>query len=228
MNGLPVGRWSINSSGQHELVYDSAWIESEQGRPLSLSLPFNFDGQPLRGDRVRWYFDNLLPDSEATRKRLRDRYALDGDSAFDLLTALGSDCVGALQLSAGQRAPSVATTIEAEPLDTAKVARMLRAATSTGRRIADEDDVRVSIAGAQQKTALLWHSGQWCRPLGDTPTTHIFKIPSGIADGMNADLRTSAENEWLCATIIDAFGVPIAKTRKFSRHRRTERATSRR
>ncbi|MFO0560613.1 MAG: type II toxin-antitoxin system HipA family toxin [Polyangiales bacterium] len=213
MNGLAVGRWTINGDGQHELVYDPTWIESEQGRALSLSLPFNFDGKPLLGRRVQNYFDNLLPDNEAIRKRLRDRYALDSDSAFDLLTALGSDCVGALQLSTGQRAPSAVTTIDAEPIDTAQVARVLRATTSTGRMFAGDDDFRISIAGAQEKTALLWHKGQWCRPRGATPTTHIFKLPLGFVGGMRADLRTSVENEWLCSKLIEAFGVPIARAR---------------
>lgn len=35
----------------------------------------------------------------------------------------------------------------------------------------DEEDVfRISIAGAQEKTALLRHEGVWSRPLGLAPT----------------------------------------------------------
>jgi serine/threonine-protein kinase HipA len=35
----------------------------------------------------------------------------------------------------------------------------------------DPEDLRISLAGAQEKTALLWHNGGWMRPLGSTPTT---------------------------------------------------------
>jgi serine/threonine-protein kinase HipA len=51
-NGLRVGRWLLPVSGPMELAYDAAWVASEQGRPLSLSLPMNLDGQPLKGDKV--------------------------------------------------------------------------------------------------------------------------------------------------------------------------------
>jgi hypothetical protein len=33
----------------------------------------------------------------------------------------------------------------------------------------EEDALRISLAGAQEKTALLMHEGQCCRPLGATP-----------------------------------------------------------
>lgn len=77
-----------------------------------------------------------------------------------------------------------------------------------------QDDVdesfRLSIAGAQEKTALLQVSGQWCRPLGATPTTHILKPPIGVTSGRNLDLRLSVENEWLCNQIVRALGLPAA------------------
>lgn len=42
-------------------------------------------------------FDNLLPDSDAIRKRVAERVGAGGTDAYSLLTALGLDCVGALQ-----------------------------------------------------------------------------------------------------------------------------------
>ena len=79
------------------------------------------------------------------------------------------------------------------------------------RRPAGEiEDFRISIAGAQEKTAFLKHQGKWCRPIGSTPTTHIFKLPLGLVGNRQADMRTSVENEWLCARIVAAFGIPVA------------------
>ncbi len=48
-------------------------------------------------------------------------------------------------------------------------------------------------------------------PEGSTPTTHIFKLPLGLVGNMQADMRTSVENEWLCAKIVAAYGLPIAR-----------------
>ncbi|WP_415830481.1 HipA domain-containing protein [Bordetella flabilis] len=71
--------------------------------------------------------------------------------------------------------------------------------------------MRISIAGAQEKTALLRYEGRWCRPHGVTPTTHIFKLPMGRVGNMQLDLAESVENEWLCAEILRAHGLPVAE-----------------
>lgn len=67
-----------------------------------------------------------------------------------------------------------------------------------------DQDYRISIAGAQEKTALMRHAGQWMRPLGATPTTHIIKLPMGLVGNMQADMRTSVCNEWLCLKFMEA------------------------
>ena len=97
-NGQRVGIWRIPTRGEMALQYDEAWMKSDLGRQLSLSLPFGIDTTPLRGARVQNYFDNLLPDSETIRRRIAQRFRTASLDPFDLLTAIGRDCVGALQL----------------------------------------------------------------------------------------------------------------------------------
>lgn len=70
----------------------------------------------------------------------------------------------------------------------------------------DTDDFRFSLAGAQEKTALLWHEGAWHIPLGATPTTHIFKLPLGLAGNTRYDLQHSVENEWLSMELLRTMG----------------------
>ncbi|QBQ99323.1 type II toxin-antitoxin system HipA family toxin [Paraburkholderia pallida] len=211
MNGLPVGYWEI-ARGVERLAYFESWTEDEQGRPLSLSLPFTPGNQPLRGAVVSDYFDNLLPDSERIRRRIAARYRTGGTTPFELLAVLGRDCVGALQLLPAGEEPVGLESIEGKPLSEAAIARLLRDTTSAPPFAEHEsvDDLRLSIAGAQEKTALLWHGGRWLLPVGSTPTTHILKLPLGLVGNMRADMRTSVENEWLCAKIVGAFGLPIA------------------
>lgn len=196
--------------GAMEFEYDDAWRSANDARPLSLSLPLTLDGAPHKGDIVEAYFDNLLPDSEPIRRRLQQRFHTSSPAAFDLLAAIGRDCVGAVQLLDPDAEPADIRRIEAQPLTETAVAAELSGVTAT-RAFADEEhEFRISIAGAQEKTALLRHNGKWCRPIGSTPTTHIFKLPLGLVGNRQADMRTSVENEWLCARIISAYGLPIA------------------
>jgi serine/threonine-protein kinase HipA len=76
----------------------------------------------------------------------------------------------------------------------------------------DEDDLRLSIAGAQEKTALLRIGRRWHRPHGATPTTHILKLPLGLVGNMRADMSSSVENEWLCSRLLRALGLSVADT----------------
>jgi serine/threonine-protein kinase HipA len=212
-NGERVGTWTIPPRGETQFLYDKSWRESAVGRPLSLSLPYTGD-QPLRGDVVRDFFDNLLPDSEPIRKRLASHYKLASIEAFDLLQEIGRDCVGAVQLLEEDEAPSDVKRIEGSPMSEEDVERHLIQLTQSGplRRREDADDLRISLAGAQEKTALLWHNGGWMRPHGSTPTTHILKLPLGLVGHRKADLSASVENEWLCMNLLAEFGLPVAKT----------------
>jgi serine/threonine-protein kinase HipA len=217
INGQRVGQWQVAAQGEDRFRYAPEWIASPEARPLSLSLPMPLDADapPLRGARVRNYFDNLLPDSEQVRARLQARFRTSGKGAFELLQAIGRDCVGAVQLLPEGQAPEGVFRIEVAPLGEADVERILRATVAPGRAFgeaaAELDDFRISIAGAQEKTALTRHEGRWCRPLGATPTTHIFKLPLGLVGNRQADMRTSVENEWLCAHLLGAFELPVAQ-----------------
>lgn len=214
MNGLRVGIWRIPSRAPEEMVYDPAWVQSDLFRPLSLSLPAPAGGGALRGNVVAAYFDNLLPDNDTIRRRLQMRFRTGSLAPFDLLAAIGRDCVGAIQLLPENEAPGPIDRIDGEPLDEQGVAReLIRAATMPGPHIthpAEDDELRISIAGAQEKTALLRHHDRWCRPRGTTPSTHIFKLPLGFVGNRQLDFATSVENEWLCLKLLDAFGLAAA------------------
>ncbi|MEO8123254.1 MAG: type II toxin-antitoxin system HipA family toxin [Burkholderiales bacterium] len=212
MNGQPVAVWTALRTGTPVLRYHETWVRAQEGRALSLSLPFTA-GLEHRGDVVTNYFDNLLPDSATIRLRLRRRFHARSDDAFDLLSAVGRDCAGAVQLMPPGVDPDGWNRVDAEPLTDSDVDRILASVTSEaplGQR--DEDDMRVSIAGAQEKTALLRMAGRWYRPMGATPTTHILKLPLGLVGNMRADMTDSVENEWLCGQLMNELGIPPAET----------------
>lgn len=215
MNGDLVGSWRLDAAAGDILEYDAGWQAAAHGRPLSLSLPFTPGGLPHRGDVVRAYFENLLPDSQEIRARAARRFRARSTQAFDLLTQIGRDCVGALQILPEGVTPDDARRLDAMPLDEHDVASILRGTVAppamAGMAPGDEDDFRISIAGAQEKTALAWIDGRWCVPRGSTPTTHILKLPMGLVGNMKLDLSHSIENEWLCSRVLAAYGLPVAE-----------------
>ena len=211
-NGERVGTWRLPASGPMELRYDAAWMASPQGRPLSLSLPFRADDAPHVGEKVAHYFENLLPDSDDIRRRLASRFRTASTGAFDLLQVIGRDCVGAVQLLPEDDTPSGFDRIEGTALSDEAVEQHLMRVTSPaapGAQDTDEDDFRLSLAGAQEKTALLRHGGQWLRPHGATPTTHILKLPLGLVGNGRVDLSSSVENEWLCLNLLRGYGLAV-------------------
>jgi serine/threonine-protein kinase HipA len=212
MNGELVGTWTVDRNS-HAFQYAPSWLSSIYKRSLSLSLPISSDLE-IKGVEVKNYFDNLLPDNEKIRERLGTRFKTKSSNTFDLLEAIGRDCVGAVQLLPEGAIPEGWNRIECEPQTEEQLAEILRAVPSeTSPELQDDDLFRISIAGAQEKTALTMMNGQWCRPHGATPTTHILKLPLGLIGGAKrVDAADSVQNEWLCAQIVDALGLPVAPT----------------
>ncbi len=213
MNGDLVGRWSMRA-GIPVFQYADEWLASERVRSLSLSLPILPGNQPHRGAVVASWFDNLLPDSREIRERLAGRFRTGAASPFDLLAAIGRDCVGAVQLMPSGSEPPRVQQIESSPIDSADIASLLRGVTAA-RAFGQPDDAtyfRLSIAGAQEKTALLRLNGAWHVPRGATPTTHILKLPLGLVGNMRYDMHDSVENEWLCMQWLGELGFAVPRT----------------
>jgi serine/threonine-protein kinase HipA len=213
MNGELVGEWRRSPGSGQEFGYAESWLSSPAVRPISLSLPLRPHAKPYR-KAVEQFFDNLLPDNRAIRERIQRRFGTSSTGAFDLLQEIGRDCVGALQLLPEGHPPVNVRKITGERLTAGAVAKILAGSLNPafGRGEPADDVFRVSLAGAQEKTALLWHEGTWHRPTGSTPTTHILKLPIG-GNPQGIDLSTSVENEWLCAQIVAGFGIPVAQCR---------------
>lgn len=207
MNGQKVGRLLQNAAGKLEMTYAEEWLDSESRRPISLSLPLS--SRKHAGEVVENFFDNLLPDSQPIRNRIQARFGARSNRSFDLLRHIGRDCVGALQLFP-EDVPVDIRRVDAEPLTETQIAETLRNYRTMPLGMGADTEFRISIAGAQEKTALLHLEGKWHRPLGATPTTHIFKLPVGRIEHSNMDLSDSVENEWLCHLILKAYGIPVA------------------
>jgi serine/threonine-protein kinase HipA len=209
MNRRKVGQYVRDPDGAFSFTYAPTWLDWVNTLPISCSLSLRAEryvGQPVIA-----VFENLLPDSDAIRRRVADRVGATGVDAYSLLARIGRDCVGALQFLPEGDVPNDALHLTGEPLTYDQIADMLRNLRRAPLGIRAERDFRVSVPGAQEKTALLFQDGQWIEPTGTTPTTHILKPAIGtLPNGM--DLTDSIENEHFCMRLMAAFGLPVAQT----------------
>lgn len=208
LNNRFVGLLTKETSGAIEFAYDPAWLGWEHALPVSLSLPLRearYTGAPVAA-----FFENLLPDSPPIRSRVAERVGAAGSDAYSLLSKIGRDCVGALQfVPDGEEVPALAK-IQGIALSDADIEGLVSNLARAPLGLDEEGEFRVSVAGAQEKTALLWHEGRWMKPIGTTPTTHIFKPQIGQIQTSSGliDLSNSVENEYYCLKLMEALGLP--------------------
>jgi serine/threonine-protein kinase HipA len=207
LNSRLVGLVRRQTSGAISFQYDQSWLEWNSAMPVSLSLPLR--EQTYLGAPVLAVFENLLPDNDTLRRQIAARAHAGGTDAYSLLGAIGHDCVGALQFLPQDSEPTPAGVIDAVPVTENQITTILDNLATAPLGITEDESFRISIAGAQEKTALLRWKGRWCKPRGTTATTHIFKpsigkLPNGV------DLTSSVENEYLCLKILNALGLPAA------------------
>lgn len=207
LNNRQIGTLAKASSGAIYFTYDAEWLQWKHALPVSLSLPLQ--EERYSGAPVVAVFENLLPDNEQIRSRVAARFQADGTDPYSLLAAIGKDCVGALQFLEADEQPDPVKTIQGVELTTADIANTLGSLSKNPLGLKHDRDFRISIAGAQEKTALLKQGDKWIMPSGTTPTTHIFKTQIGqLSNGL--DLTRSVENEFLCLNIVREFGLNAA------------------
>jgi serine/threonine-protein kinase HipA len=212
MNGIKVGEYTRTQSGANRFTYDSAWLETPGKRSISLSMPLRKSA--YQGREVYNFFDNLLPDAREIRERIVARYDADSTEPFDILSKIGRDCVGAIQLLLNPSPAPNINAIHTKPLNDNQLAAILNGYQSAAPlgMLRKENDFRIALAGAQEKTALLYQDGNWYLPQRATPTTHIIKLPIGEVRSQDRiiDMTHSVENEFLCLRIARAYGFDVA------------------
>jgi len=206
INGQLVGFFLKDPGGTVAFGYDESWLARDNAIPVSLSLPLRED--PFKGPVVAAFFENLLPDSESLRRRVSEKVGAEGMDAYSLLSRIGRDCVGALQFLPEDEELQASTEIQGRVASDSEIEGMLLNLAQAPLGLERERDFRISIAGAQEKTALLRYKDEWWKPSGATPTTHILKKQMGtLPNGL--DLSNSIENEFYCLRLLAAIGLPV-------------------
>lgn len=209
LNARLVGRLRRLASGAIDFQYDQSWLDWEHAQPISLSMPLREDR--YTGDPVIAVFDNLLPDNEPIRRRVAERVRADGYDAYSLLAKVGRDCVGALQFLPEGQDPGHAGIVDGRAVSDGEIASKIHGLRINPLGVDEAGEFRISIAGAQDKTAFLRWKDEWHIPHGMTATTHILKPQIGTVPG-GIDLSRSVDNEHLCLKLTAAVDLPAAHT----------------
>lgn len=176
--------------------YASEYLASSHPTPLSATLPLTSDAHT--SDRVKAFFSNLLPEGDLRNLIAKDR-KISVDNDFALLREIGGECAGAVALfPPGERPQADATYM---PLPNSDLADMIKSA-SLKPLIIYSDELRLSLAGAQNKIPVYYKNGHFSLSKGSAPSSHILKIASpGFPDLI--------ENEFFCLKLAEKAGLSV-------------------
>jgi serine/threonine-protein kinase HipA len=198
-----VGRLDIEAGEPfYGFSYASEYLESPSALPLSLSLPLQ--AARFTGLEALPYFEGLLPEGDY-RDAIAKRLGIPYTSSVRLLAALGRDCAGDVSVvDADEHA--AATASRYAPLQGGLQGIAESPYTVIAKLL---DETRLSLAGGQEKAALLHIDTQaleegWYIPLQGSPSTHIIK-----PGPMEARYPHLALNEFLCLRAAASCGIPV-------------------
>ncbi len=200
-----IGTLHVDYADDFELSYAASWLAAPGAFDLSFSLPLS--DVTYRGEVVRSFFDNLLPEGEA-RQLVCNRLQLSQSNIFGLLLHLGKDCAGALSLLPPEEKPGKSrwgyTPISNDELEL----RLQNTLNTTSPFFADVECARLSLAGAQAKLPVYDDGAVFHMPMNGAPSNCILKPDISRYQG-------SAINEHLCMELARAVRLPAARTRFF-------------
>lgn len=99
----------------------------------------------------------MIPERDDVIESIQRRYKLSTKSSFDLLNIIGEDCIGAIQISSNPEILVQKKEIEGIIIFESEIAKKIRALRIPNSCINDgELNFRISLTGAQEKTAFLY------------------------------------------------------------------------
>jgi serine/threonine-protein kinase HipA len=201
-NAQPVG-WLGHEAAQYFFQYDVRWIQDEGSFPLAPQ--FELRDEPYRGDAVKTFFANLLPEGTPLAEVL-SQMPIRNANTFELVGEMGADLPGVLSVLPEGQQPDTQqkySKLPKEALSARVKSRALQKPLLTSNA-----QTRMSLAGAQDKVGLRYDEQRDALydSVGGAPTTHIAKPDSRLAK-----YQPSAINEYLCMQLAHDLHLPVPR-----------------
>ncbi len=189
--------------GVYSYTYASEYVK-ETGKPISVRMPLQ--SESFSQEIARPFFANLLPEG-----RIRQLFAraakISEANDYQFLEKAGAECAGALGLyipGLYKKHQPVYTKLTAEQLD------KLYFSQTNNPLLVQYRELRLSLAGAQDKVPIYIKNNEFYLPAGNAPSSHIFKPENPAFPGL-------VFNEAFCADLGRAIGLNIPSV-KISEH----------
>lgn len=206
--GEVLADFDRDDSGRLWLRFRPEVVARSETAPLiSLSVPVR--AEPYEQEGLLPFFDGLLPEG-LVRERLAARFRLNPADVFGLLREFGRDCAGALSIVPDGTDLKASRTSGVDWLDDEALAE--RVGNLANRPLADEPaaGIRISLAGALNKMAVVVRGHRIGLPLERTPSTHILK-PASTERRSSRDERLKypslVANEAFCTVLAGRAGL---------------------
>ncbi|MEZ6043635.1 MAG: type II toxin-antitoxin system HipA family toxin [Planctomycetaceae bacterium] len=195
-----VGELTLSASGLIEFRYCQEWQSNPDSFPVSISLPLDgkFDAQASHN-----FFVNLLPEANV-RLQICQSLQISQGNDFELLKAIGGDCAGALAITRSGTPTEQDQRYEA--VSERQLADWSIGTPNAFSAVTGQDEVRLSLAGAQDKLPVHVKEDGIFIPLGNTPSTSLLKFASPIYSHL-------PENETFVTMLASAVGLPVVDIR---------------
>ena len=189
--------------------------------PISLSLPVRVES--YTNDIPKPYFANLLPEGE-TRTAIEGKLGIIRGDDFELLNKIGGDCAGAITLFPEDQTPFV--NCRYIPLSNDELVTLIKELPQNPLCVGMSKVVRLSLPGAQNKTALYRKDGIYHVPENGAPSSHILKTPITNISGIVGTVQNETFVMMLAKEVglnvpsvelITVGGIPVFVTGRYDR-----------
>ena len=187
--------------------YDEKYV-NDNGQPLSLSLPLRYEEFSQR--QCMPYFSGLLPEG-SIKNRISEYLHISESSTIKFLQVLGGECSGTVSFydsdSESRFAKKSWELSEENYLSLSEETFIDLIKESKNRpMLLGTKDLRLSLAGAQEKISLAFFNNAWHIPKNGAPSTHILKPTR------TGNLSSIAENEFFCMNLAKKMNIPVPKS----------------
>lgn len=184
--------------------YDDSYRTNKSNSALSISMPLS--KKEYSQKECLPFFSGLLPEGDVKR-RVSDFLHVSESSTLKLLQELGGECAGMISILPENKNCSVQKSYafnneNYELLDDETLYGFIKNI-NVRPLLKAKKELRLSLAGAQEKLPLVYFDKKFYLPKSDAPSTHIVK-PSG--DG---ELSTLSINEFVCMKLAQPCGLNV-------------------